>query len=74
MYKVNKAIYSVEWSGATTAKNEAMNFLKYCVSPKKFLTPLTFLGTCDFMMESIFVESTLISPPPITYPKYTKHY
>jgi hypothetical protein len=62
------------WSGATTTENEAMNFHKYYVSPKKLLTSVTIVGTGHFMMASIFVGSILSSPPPITYPKYTNDY
>jgi hypothetical protein len=50
------------WSGATTTENEAMNFHKYCVSPKKLLTSVTFVGTGHFMMASIFAGIYLELP------------
>jgi hypothetical protein len=62
------------WSGATTTENEAMNFRKYSNSQKKIRTSVAFVGIDHFMMASIFVGYILISPSPITYPKYTKYY
>jgi hypothetical protein len=62
------------WTGADTIENEAMNFYKYCVTQKKLLNLVTFVGTGHFMMASIFMGFILSYPPPITYPKYTKYY
>jgi hypothetical protein len=60
------------WSGATTAENKAMNFHKYCAAPTKILTSVQFIGTGHFMMACILAGFILISPPSITYPRYTK--
>jgi hypothetical protein len=62
------------WSGATTTEKDAINFQRYYVSPTKLLTLVTLVGVGHLMMASIFAGSILSSPPPITYPKYTKDY
>jgi hypothetical protein len=61
------------WSGAATAENEAVKLCTYCDSPTKLLNSMTFVGTSHFMTASIFAGSILSSPPPFTYPKYTKY-
>ena len=49
-----------------------MNLLRYRATPMKLLTLETWVGTNHFMMASILTRSIFISPPPITYPRYTK--
>jgi hypothetical protein len=62
------------WSGVVTIENDAMNFHRYYVAPKKILTSMTLEGNDHFMMAFIFVGFILNSPPSITYSKYTNDY
>jgi hypothetical protein len=59
------------WSGVTAAKKGVMKSHRYFDSQTNILTLVTLVGTSQFMMTSIFMESILNSPPPITYPKNT---
>jgi hypothetical protein len=59
------------WSGAATAKNEAMNFCKYCVTPKNpnFCEICRNLSFHDGLhLGGIYLDLSST----ITYPKYTK--
>jgi len=64
----------IAWSGAAIIEKESMNFCRYWFS-QKLCTLVALVGVGHhLMMTSIFVGSTLSSPPPFTYPKYTRYY
>lgn len=61
------------WSGTTTIENKAMKLLKHYANPTKLLTLETLVCNAHFMMVAILERSIFSSPPPITYPRYTKY-
>jgi hypothetical protein len=59
------------WSGIAIAEKNAMNLCRYCTNPTTLLTLVTLVVIDHLRMDSVFLGSILISPPPIMYPEYT---
>jgi hypothetical protein len=64
----------MEWSGVAIAEKIAIKFHRYYATLTMILTSIALVGVGHLRMTSIFVGSILISPPTITYPKYTNGY